>query len=207
MKKLRLWQAVGVAILVGMPAAAEAQWLEFAQADVSQDTKSLVFVKALRSGDPLSPLLSAVYTHWDVGSTGSLGYMHRWALTSGDHAWSVGAGVGVNAFRSRTVSEENENALSVRAQSEVSGPAPGGRYYALVQLSTFRNQVFALAQYDVSNLPLGLELSAVNETGYHHTKLALRYALDSKRRWQLRAGAIFKADDTEPFIGLAFNGF
>jgi hypothetical protein len=169
MKKLRLWQAVGVAILVGMPVAAEAQWLEFAQADVSQDTKSLVFVKALRSGDPLSPLLSAVYTHWDVGSTGSLGYMHRWALTSGDHAWSVGAGVGANAFRSRTASEENENALSLRAQSELSGPAPGGRYYALVQLSTFRNQVFALAQYDLGNLPLGMELSAVNETGYHHT--------------------------------------
>jgi hypothetical protein len=196
-----------VAILIGLPGAAEAEWLEFAQADVSQDTKSLVFVKALRSGEPLSPLLSAVYTRWDVGSTGSLGYMHRWALTSGDHAWSVGAGVGANAFRSSTASEENENALSLRAQSEISGPAPGGRYYALVQLSTFRNQVFALAQYDHGNSPLGLELSAVNETKYHHTKFALRYALDSKRHWQLRAGVILKADDTEPFIGLAFNGF
>jgi hypothetical protein len=97
--------------------------------------------------------------------------MHRWALTTGAHSWLVGAGVGANAFRSRTASEENENALSLRAQSELSGPAPAGRYYALVQLSTFRNQVFAMSAIRRR------ELSAVNETGY--TTPRLRCAMRS----------------------------
>jgi hypothetical protein len=209
MKQGRAWQAAVFSVLIAAPFAAGAQIVDFAQLDASRDTQSVVLVKALRQNNTQrpDPLVSATYTRWDTGSTASLGYMHRWALTQGTHSWLVGAGVGANAFRSRTAGQDDENALSLRAQTELSGPAPGGRYYGLLQASTFRDQIFGLVQYDLANSPLGFELSRLRESEHRQTVGAVRYALDSRKHWFLRGGLVKTPDDTQPFIGFAYNGF
>ena len=189
------------------PAAASAQMspqiIDFGQADVSSDTQTLVLVKALPYGQPKpDPLLTAAYTHWKDGWSASVGYMYRWGLTNGDHKWSVGAGAGGNRFVS---GDENKSAASLRGQTELSGPAPGGNYYLLAQLSTFRKGAFGLAQYNLADSPLGFEVSHYNETGHHHTTAAVRYNLGSSK-WFLRAGAIW-AEKDQPFIGVGYNGF
>jgi hypothetical protein len=208
----RVWLAAGMAALMAAPAVARGQLLDFAQVDVAEDTQTVVLARALRLNDPQrpDPLITAGYTRWDTGSTAGAGYMHRWALTQGEHRWLVGAGAGANTFRSRgSAAEEEEDGLSLRAQTELSGPAPGGRYYGLVQVSTFRDQFFGLLQYDLAKSRLGFELSALSETGHRQRTAAVRLALDEKKRWFLRGGAIttLESDETQAFVGLAFNGF
>jgi hypothetical protein len=209
MNQGRVWRAAGIAALMAAPAAAHAQLVDFAQVDASRDTKTLVLVRALRRGDTQrpDPLISATYTRWNTGSTASVGYMHRWALTQGPHSWLVGAGIGANTFHSRAAGQNNDNALSLRAQTELSGPAPGGRYYGLVQISTFRGQNFGLLQYDLADSPLGFEVSRLRERDYHQTAAAVRLALDQKKNWFLRGGVVKTPTETQPFIGVAYNGF
>jgi hypothetical protein len=195
-------KAVLIAAAAACPVAASAQIIDFGQADVSSDTQTLILLKALPYGQQKpDPLLSAAYTHWQDGWSASVGYMYRWGLTGGDHKWSVGAGAGADRFVSE---DDNQSAASARAQTELSGPAPGGNYFLLAQLSTFRRGVFALAQYNLADSPLGFEVSHYNETGHHHTTAAVRYNLGSSK-WFLRAGLI-AAEKDQPFIGVGYNG-
>lgn len=214
MKRSAVWKMARIAVLavalpIVAPSVARAQLLDFAQMDLSKDTRSVVLVRALRDDNPSTPdpLISAVYARWNTGSTASLGYMHRWSLIQGTHSWLVGAGAGANTFRSRGSGQDNESALSLRGQTELLGPAPGGRYYALMQFSSFRGQVFAVAQYDLADTKLGFEVSRLVQTEYHQTGLALRYALDQDRRWFVRTGVVKTPEDRQVFIGLAYNGF
>ena|SRR5437764_1251752 len=201
----RFNNAVSIAAMMGWPVVASAQFLDFAQVDISSDTKTVVLVKAIpgiAKPNP-DPLLSAAYTRWHDGWTASIGGMYRWGLTNGDHKWSVGAGVGANRF---VGADEDKNAVSLRGQTELSGPAPDGTYYALLQASTFRRGLLALGQYTSASWPVGGEVTYYHETSHHHTTVALRYAFDSKKQWWLRAGLI-SSDRDQPFIGIAYNGF
>src|SRR5207248_8422165 len=77
--------------MMGWPVVASAQFLDFAQLDVSKDTKTLVLVKAIpgiAKPNP-DPLLSAAYTKWQDGWSANIGGVYRWALTTGEHKWSV----------------------------------------------------------------------------------------------------------------------
>jgi hypothetical protein len=212
-KLMVIWRylscAAGLALVL-LPAAAPAQRiLDFAQLDASRDTRTLVLVRALRGDDPKNPappLLSLTYTDWDTGSTASAGYMHRWALTRGTHKWSVGAGAGANHFRSEG-NGDDKTALSARAQTELSGPAPGGSYYGLLQVSSFRRGGLGLFQYDIANSPVGFEIRRYLESGHHHTAGIIRYALDQRRHWFLRAGIIRSNGDDQLLVGLAYNAF
>ena len=197
--------AVSIVAMMGWPVVASAQFLDFAQLDVSKDTKTLVLVKAIpgiAKPNP-DPLLSAAYTKWQDGWSANIGGVYRWALTTGEHKWSVGAGVGANRF---VGADEDKTAVSARGQTELSGPAPGGTYYGLVQASTFRRGFLGLGQYTSASWPVGGEVSYYHETSHHHTTVALRYAFDSKKQWWLRAGLI-SSDRDQPFIGIAYNGF
>ena len=84
-------------VMAVLPAAASAQIVNFAQFDYSEDTRTFVLVKALPDGRPdrPDPLLTGSYTEWDTGSSTSVGYLYRGALTQGRHNWGVGAGVGI----------------------------------------------------------------------------------------------------------------
>lgn len=95
----------------------------------------------------------------------------------------------------------------MRAQTEISGPAPGGSYFALLQLSTFRDAVFALAQYNVNKWRVGFDLSRYEEETVKNTAPGVRVALDERRRWFARVGIIDSDDDVQPFIGIAYNAF
>lgn len=196
-----------VLALAVCPAIAWGQIVNFAQIDVSRDTRTLALVRALPDNNPQTPdpLLTANYTRWETGSSAGAAYMHRWALHSGTHNWGVGAGVGINHFENNA--GEDRTGGSLRAQTEVSGPAPGGSYFALLQLSTFRRGAFALAQYNFAGTPYGLDLSHYTETGVKQTTLALRVALDERKRWFFRTGLIESQNDIKPFVGLAFNAF
>lgn len=202
--------AAVMAAAAAVPTVAAAQWLDFAQADASSETSTLVLVKALppRPASVPAPLLSATYARWASGEALSVGYMHRWALVDGPrHRWLVGAGVGANAFRSRAGSDEQrESGLSARAQSEWSGPAPGGSYYALAQASSFRGAWFATLQYAPSRLPVAFELSGYREASYRASTAGLRIALGVDH-WFVRLGATRTGGKSVPFVGLTYNGF
>jgi hypothetical protein len=202
------FRGAALALLLSFPAAALAQWLDFAQFDVSEDTRTLVLVKALRDGkqETPDPLLSAAYTKFPNGSTASAAYTHRWALLQGQHNWLVGAGAGINRYDS-DVEEDDKSGLSARAQTEAFGPVPGGSYYALAQISSFRRAGFASVQYNLANLPLGFELARYVERGYHHTAALARIALTNDRRWFLRVGVLHNQDKDRAFVGLAYNAF
>jgi len=181
------------------------QLIDFFQLDGSRDVQSVVFVKAVPFGAAQNPapLATVGYTRWETGSTVSAGYVYRWALTTGEHKLTVGAGGGVDYFHSEDSGDETRP--DARGQLELSGPVPGGSYYSLAQLSTFRHGALALVQYNFADAPIGLEGSYYTETGHHHFKAALRYTLGSSK-WFLRAGAVF-SDENQPFIGVGYNGF
>lgn len=203
-----LRSAALAASLASCPAVALAQWLDFGQLDLSEDTRTLVLVQALRDGRPETPdpLLSAAYTKFPNGSTASAAYTHRWALAQGRHNWLVGAGAGINHYDS-DVDEDDKTGLSARAQTELFGPAPGGSYYALAQFSSFRRAAFASAQYNPANLPVGFELARYRERGYRHTAALARITLTSDRRWFLRLGVLRNEGDNRAFVGIAYNAF
>ena len=206
-KKLR---SAGLTVVMAMlPVAASAQIVNFAQFDYSEDTRTLVLVKALPDGRPdrPDPLLTGSYTEWDTGSSTSLGYVYRWALTQGRHNWGVGAGAGLTHFNSRGADDDDETGGSLRAQTEISGPAPGGYYFALLQLSTFRDALFGLAQYNVDKWRVGFDISRYEEETVKNTALGVRVALDERRRWFARAGIIDSDGDVQPFVGIAYNAF
>ncbi|HUQ74418.1 MAG TPA: hypothetical protein VM183_06795 [Burkholderiales bacterium] len=205
---IKLFRTLLTLSLAALPALASAQLVNFAQFDVSRDARTLALVRALPDGNPQTPdpLLTAGYTRWDTGSSSSAAYIHRWALNSGPHNWAVGAGVGVNHYESRNGAEERTGG-SLRGQTELSGPLPGGTYFALLQLSTFRSGAFGLLQYNVANSPIGVDLSHYRETGVKQTTLAVRYALDARKRWSLRTGVIESQSEMQPFIGIAYNAF
>jgi hypothetical protein len=191
-----------------IPGTAYAQIVDFAQFDISRDTRTLAIVKALRDENPQpDPLLTANYTRWSTGSSSSLGYMHRWALTrGGQHNWAVGAGVGLNRFEGRS-GRDDDSGLSLRAQTELSGPAPGGSYFALLQVSTFRDSTFALGQYNIRDSRLGFDVSRYKEQDVKQWTMAVRVALDERRRWFFRAGLVDSKEDVQPFVGVAYNAF
>lgn len=197
-----------VLALAASPALAWGQIVNFAQIDISRDTRTVALVRALPGHNPdkPDPLLTANYTRWDTGSSASAAYIHRWTLYSGTHNWGVGAGAGLNHFENNA--GEDRTGASLRAQTELSGPAPGGSYFALLQLSTFRSGTFGLLQYNFANTRYGVDLSHYRETGVKQTALALRMALDDRRRWFVRAGLIESQDKhMQPFIGFAYNAF
>lgn len=196
-----------VLALTACPALACAQIINFGQIDISRDTVTAAVVRALPDGNPQKPdpLLQGSYTRWDTGSTGSAAYIQRWTLNSGTHNWGVGAGVGINHYENDAGADKTGGSL--RAQTELSGPAPGGSYFALLQLSTFRRGMFALGQYNFAGTRYGMDLSHYTETGVKQTTLALRVALDDRKRWFFRTGLIDSQNEMQPFIGLAFNAF
>ena len=57
-----------------------------------------------------------------------------------------------------------ESGLALRAPSQWLGLMPGGRYYALLQASSFRRSGSATLQLSAAALPLALELSQYTET-------------------------------------------
>jgi len=211
MNLTNLRQAALTLIAIAFPGFASAQLVHFGQFDISRDTRTLALVRALPDGNPQTPdpLLNANYTRWETGSSSALGYMHRWSLTSGGrHNWGVGAGVGVNHFESRGGGDD-DTGVSLRAQTELSGPAFGGNYFTMLQLSTFRRSVFFIAQYNPNPeiTRLGFDISRYQERGVQQTAFAVRTALDQRRRWFFRAGIIDSQDDVQPFIGIAYNAF
>lgn len=182
--------------------------VDFAQLDVSSDSWTFVAVRALGDAQSPSPppLLTAAFSQWDDGQAGSLGAVWRWGLPTGEHAASVGLGAGVNGYRSRAEGSDDDAGLSLRAQAESYGPAPGGHYYVLAQGSTFRNSWFATVQYEPSPWPVAFELSRYGETSYHATTAALRIATGLKG-WSLRLGAIHDDSGERAFVGIGYNGF
>lgn len=206
---LHSFRRLAAAVLVALPAASMAQLIDFAQVDTSSNASTLVLVRELpRTGtsEP-APLLSANAVRWDHGDAESIGYVYRWKLTEGPHQWLVGAGAGANAFHSRADGDrKSESDLSARAQTEISGPAPAGNYYALAQVSSFRNSWFATAQYIPTSLPVAFEVSRYKEASYHSVSAALRISIGIPH-WYIRIGATHADGDTVPFFGVTYNGF
>jgi hypothetical protein len=191
-----------------LPTLASAQWLDYAQVEGSANNASLVLVRALREAEltAVPALLSATAARWQDGQTVAIGITPRWALSGGEHQWLVGVGVGANSYRSRGGAElDEESAVSLRAQTEISGPAPQGSYYALLQASSFRGGVYAGVQYSPQGRIFAFETSYYRETSYHAYNLGMRFALPVER-WFVRIGATHD-DRTRAYIGLAYNGF
>ena len=158
------------------------------------------------AGKP-TPLVVAGYSQWDTGRSMGLGYVHRWALAGDVHRWTLGLGLGVNDFRSRDGdSADDETAASGRAQLEVEGPVAGGRYYGLIQGSTFRGSALAVAQVTPAGWPVSLEWSRYDEREYQSTQLGLRIATGIER-WSVRVGANRAEGRTKAYLGVAYNGF
>jgi hypothetical protein len=200
---IRTAMMLGATMLWPMAAAAQ-QLIDFFQVDGSEDVQTVVLVKAAPFGEPAkpAPLLSASYTHWEDGQTASVGYVYRWALATGDHKLNVGLGGGGDWFHSSD--SGNQSDPDARGQIELSGPAPGGTYYALAQAKTFRHGALGLLQYNFADSPWGLEGSYYTETGHHHFTGAVNYRFPNK--WFLRGGVI-ASDKDRPFIGVGYNGF
>jgi len=193
---------------VTLCAAGSAQAIEYAQLDTSSAATTAVLVHALGSssaGAP-APLISATYARWDTGEATAAGIVYRWAIGGDTHHWVVGAGAGINDFHDRgNPAAGHDTRSSARLQSEWDGPAPGGRYYALAQASTFRGSWLAAAQYAPSGLP-ALEWSRYHERGYQATNLGLSIALGSSH-WFVRVGNTRAEGESQPYIGIAYNGF
>lgn len=193
-----------------LPAPAWAQHLlDFAQLDGSSSSTTLVLVRALgdtRGAEP-APLLSASATRWGNGSALALGAVVRWALPApAGHALALGAGAGLNHYESRAAGDgSSDSGASLRGQLEANGPVPGGRYFVLLQASSFRSGWFLSGQYSLGDSPLALELSRYGERSYHASTLALRWAVGGG--WSLRGGAVRDDDGSRGFIGIGYNGF
>lgn len=201
--------ALLAALALAAPAHAE-RLLDFAQFDASSASRTLVLVRALgdvQAAEP-APIASATYTAWSDGSAGALGVVQRWPVAAaGGHALTLGAGAGVNDYASHAPGNaEHRSGASLRAQAEADGPAPGGRYYALAQASSFRGGWFASGQYTLAGAAAGVELSRYGEDGYHATTAALRIGL-GVAGWSLRLGAVHDDDGRRGFVGIAYNGF
>lgn len=187
---------------------ASAEWLDYAQVEGSANNASLVLIKALRDVEltTVPALVSVSAARWEDGATVAVGLTPRWALVDGEHQWLVGLGAGANYWRSRGgTTQDEQSALSLRAQTEALGPAPAGSYYLLLQATTFRGGTFAAAQYSLQRAPVAFETSYYRETDYHAVSLGLRFALPAPR-WFLRIGAT-NDDRTRAYLGLAYNGF
>lgn len=206
---LHSFRRLAAAVLVALPAASMAQLIDLAQVDTSSNASTLVLVRELpRAGkvEP-APLLSLSAARWDTGKAAAIGYVYRWKLTEGPHQWLVGAGAGAHTFHSRADGDRKSRSdVSARAQTELSGPAPGGSYYALAQASSFRNSWFATVQYISTRLPVALEVSRYNEATYHSVITALRVSIGVPY-WFVRVGATRADGDTVPFFGITYNGF
>ena len=190
-------------------AAAHAHAIEYAQIDTSESATTAVLVHALGSSTAEKPaaLLSATYAGWDTGHAAAAGYTYRWNIGGNAHQWTVGLGAGVNEFRSRDAANpQHVTRLSARAQSEWYGPTIGGDYYVLLQGSSFRGSWLAAAQYAPSGWPIAAELSRYHERGYQATNAGVRIALGSSK-WFLRLGNNRSEGKSQPYIGLAYNGF
>jgi hypothetical protein len=189
--------------------ASRAHAIEYAQLDTSESATTAVLVHALGSSTAEQPaaLLSATYARWDTGHAAAAGYTYRWNVTDGGHHWVVGVGAGVNEFRSRdSANPQHATRLSARAQSEWFGPTVGGDYYVLLQGSSFRGSWLAAAQYAPSGWPVAFELSRYHERGYQATNAGVRIALGASK-WFLRVGNNRSEGASQPYIGLAYNGF
>ena len=201
--------AVAVVAPVLLPSAANAQWLDYAQLDVAASATTVVLVTAVGKGDAEHPppIVSATYTRWSSGEAAGAGYVYRWALPLQTQQWLVGVGVGVNANRSWPPSDTlNDSAITARAQSEWFGPAPGGSYYALAQVSSYRKTWLFTAQYTLADQPLSFEWTQYHERGYQSTGVGLRIAT-SVPRWFVRLGVSRGNDETGPYVGIVYNGF
>jgi hypothetical protein len=190
-------------------AAAHARAIEYAQIDTSEAATTAVLVHALGSSTAEKPaaLLSATYARWDTGHAAAAGYTYRWNVTGDVHHWVVGLGAGVNEFRSNdSANPQHATRLSARAQSEWFGPTIGGDYYVLLQGSSFRGSWLAAAQYAPSGWPIAAELSRYHERGYQATNAGVRIALGSSK-WFLRVGNNRSEGKSQPYIGIAYNGF
>ena len=88
----------------------------------------------------------------------------------------------------------------------LTGPAPGGSYYALLQASTFRDAWFGLIQYTPGGLPVGLEMYRQYQEGYQATTTALRIKTGIDN-WLVRVGAVRTSNEYRQFVGLTFNAF
>ena len=194
-------------LAAGAVSNAGAQSLAFAQTEFSKDTGSVVLVGTLASASEPKTLVSATATGWSSGETFGVAVVPRWSLVSGDPGWTVGLGLGADRWRSRDeFSPRQESGLSLRAQSEWQGPMPGGRYYALLQASSFRQSGFATFQYSLASLPLGVELSHYSETEYRASAVVLRLQLGGSP-WFLRAGTTWTDGRTLGLVGITYNGF
>ena len=206
MNSTRPCAALVTAALLG---ATNAHAIDYAQLDTSSSATTVVLVHALgdTSADKPAPLISATYARWSTGSATAAGYAYRWSVGGDAHRWVLGAGVGVNDFRSRSgQAPQHETGPSARFQSEWYGPAAGGTYYALVQASSFRDSWLATAQYAPSGLPISVEWSRYHERGYQATNLGLRIATGVPK-WFVRIGNTDADGKSRPYIGIAYNGF
>ena len=198
--------ALAAAALLG---ATNARAIDYAQLDTSSSATTVVLVHALgdSTAERPAPLLSATYARWSSGSATGFGYTYRWAVAGDAHRWVVGAGVGLNDFRSRSdTNPEHETRPSARAQSEWQGPVAGGNYYVLLQASSFRGSWLATGQYAPANLPVALELSRYHERDYQATNIGLRIAIGVPK-WYVRVGNTRADGESRPYIGIAYNGF
>jgi hypothetical protein len=200
--------AAAVATLA-VAAPASAAPIDFFQFDAGRDTATVVLVKALRysAENPAPPLLTAVYTDFSTGQTGSVGYTHRWAVSpAGPHGLVLGLGAAASTYRNEERPSEDETKAALRGQAEAYGPAPGGGYYALLQASTFRSAWLGLLQYSPAGWPVGIEVMRQYQEGYQATTTALRFnpGID---RWYLRAGVVRTSEEYRPFVGITFNAF
>lgn len=201
------WLGAWLALLA--PAAAQAQWLDFAQLEYSANATTLVLARALPTwvADQPAPVLTATATRWGSGQALAVAVVPRWALVAGDPAWTVGLGAGLSAWRNRDKNtRQRETAPTLRAQSEWLGPAPGGRYYLLAQWSSFRRAGFGSAQYSLAAWPLALELSHYTERNFDESHLTLRWQPPTSL-WSMRLGASQSGGRTRATVGVGYNGF
>jgi len=210
---MRRFKPTPLALLVSFtcasaPAAAT-RWVDFAQAEASSESATIVLVRAIDETPAANPpaVITASFTRWSDGQAGGIGAVKRWGWNDQGHHVSLGAGAGANGYRSRAPGDSSsESGLSLRAQAEAHGPAPGGRYFALAQGSSFRNSWFAMLQYDPESLPVAFELSRYGETSYHATTAMLRIATGIDR-WSLRLGAVRDNGGSRAVFGVGYNGF
>jgi hypothetical protein len=203
----RRWLAI--AALALLPAVGHAEWVDFAQIDVSPSATTLVLVSAVGTSEPArpAPIVSATYTRWSTGEAAGVGFVYRWALPLQTQNWLLGAGLGVNANRSWAPADvQNDSALAAWGQSEWFGPLAGGSYYALAQVSSYRSTWLATAQYQFANQLVSVEWTRYHERGYQATSVGFRFATGVPR-WFVRLGVNRGNGETGPYIGLVYNAF
>lgn len=196
-------------LAAALPGAASARGPDFAQFDLSSGSSTLVLVRAL--GEPRAaapaPLLTAAVSRWGDGQAGSVAWLKRAAPLQGTHTLMLGAGVGADGWRSRSNTRRDSDAgVSLRAQAEAVGTLAGGGYYALAQVSTFRDTWFATAQFEPRGAPLAIELSRFGERSYHASTATLRFAVGAPG-WSLRLGAVRDGEGRRVVVGIGYNGF